>query len=343
MALTVPESRLDLTQADVASSDTLRALTWVDAVRQHNWLAGRPVSVVPSYRPGVLFFNDANDYYFRTKPRYQDTRYVLKLRLSHDGASPGTAQVTLPVGGTTYTLSARPRSSGNPIEYELPFDLASQGTTETSLSFRVEPDDAGNYDIEACSIEAAPRVFLVDDGSDLGLDRLRFNHRAPITANDLAKLLARTNELRAAARRVGMWHHAWGSGLPFSTTSGAGVNAFGTAGGNSISLLARSLYDGDTTRTLSWAVRGYCSDGTTSADVELNASTSGGNDVISIPTGTTAAAWMATSTSAFAVNVEDNTEADGLPSSAHDEVDVTVTRTAGAGTVFIESISIWEG
>lgn len=344
MSVSVPEQRIDLVYGDVGVSDPVRAVSWVSAARLHNWVAGRPITVVPCFRPGLGDNqNDSSNYYFRFAPRYQDVRYVLRLRLSAESTTTRSGcSVTVPVGGTSYNVTAQPRAFGDPAEHEFPINLASQGTSEIDLSFTLaETSDSGRVRIEACSIEAVPRVFLVDDSSDLGLDRLRFNHRAPITADDLGKLLARQNELLAAARRAGQWHHAFGSLDAYSTTSTTFVNPFGAAGGPNMGLLGRALYNGDTTRTFGWTVRGYCSTGATSGQVQIS-NTSGGAalDSIDIPTSTTSAAFMASST--FTADVEDNAEADGIPSSTWDDHTIEIKRTAGAGTVYLESISIWE-
>jgi hypothetical protein len=342
MSVSVPEQRIALIESEVGVSESVRSVSWVDAVRLHNWIVGRPVTLVPCYRPGAIEDSGDDNFYFRWKPRYQDTRYILRLTLVTASGGTVPTTVTIPVGGTAHAgLVARERTRA-PAEYQFVYDLASQSTTEMEFSFSVETDTDAPVVIEACSVEAAPRTLLTDDASDLGLDRLRFWPRSPITQNDLGKLLARQNEVLAAARRVGGFQHAFGTFNNPEFTSGSWTDVFDEP----FALLGRYLYSGDTTRTWSWRIRVRCSNGTTAGSVRMS-NTSGGAGIstITVPAGTTTATWLPSTAgdpATFTSDCEDPTAADGRRSSRDDEHNVQVQRTAGAGTIYIESICVWE-
>lgn len=341
MAVTVPERRVILGESEVVIAESVRATSWLTASQQHAWIAGRPVVVVPTFRPGAGDnLGSGHLFVFRTQPRYQDLRYIVRLAVSSTAADAIGVQVT--VDGTTYTnVVARPRTTA-PTEYEFPVDLPSRWDGEIDIRVGVyETADAGTFRVEGLGVVSVPRTFLDDDNDDLGIDRLAFYPRDPISTSNLGKLLARQNELRADARRVGQYHRAFGELDTPAFTSGT-YTALAT---DDFALQGRALYDGETTRTLFWRVRVRCSDGTTSANVRISDG-SGALATIAVPTGSTVARWWPTTggpPSSFAVDVEDLAEADGLLSSAWDDHTIEIQRTAGAGTIYVLVVSIWEG
>lgn len=346
MSTTVPERRVTLVEGEVAISESVRSVSWVHAAQLHQWIAGRGGTVVPTFRPFTpsgLGFEIGSSYFFRFEPRYQDTRYLLKLLLFSHGLDRHPLTVTVPVGGTEHEVTVGQLSTGGaPSELEFEIDVAAQSGRETELSFRIKDNDNGEWGIMAVAIDAVPRTALTDDASDLGVDRLRFWPRGPVSDPNIAKLLGRQNELKAAGRRVGMWHHAFGSAEDHrvGVTSASFVDVLEDAA----PALGRLLYSGETTRTLHWRVCAYCSDATTAGEVSI-ASTSGGSDTITIPAGMTTIGWAPyawSSPGEITVDAEDPTTATGLRGGAWDDLTVQARRTAGSGTIYILGISVWE-
>ena len=335
MAATVPESRITAVQSGVEIGRSVRAITWIDAARLQCWLAGRGSMDVPCHSPAVtISASGSSTFRYWTKPRYQTTRYAYSFVLR--GASRGTATVTIASGGTAHSCPIGTRDDPRP--HTIFVDRASQSTTEAELSFDITAPSGIDVTVESVSIEAVPRLVLSVSGSDLGADRLRHLARQPILDAYLAtEVLDRMNDLRDACRRVGMFQFSRGTGDPWTST-GAAAAMFS----DGIALTGRYLYSADTLRTVRCVVLAMCSDGTTAGAV--NVSTVNGDSLaIAIPTGTTSWTWLPATTSNGAIDcrAEDNTATDGFRTAA-DEFDFTIERTAGAGTVSVATVSIFD-
>lgn len=339
MAATVPESRLNLVQSGVEISRSVRGVSWIDSARLANWISGRGSMDVPAHAPMVrIAGSGSSDFTYRVKPRYQTTRYALSLVLtSPDG--PTTADVTVPIGGTTHTVNVQPRLNARPET--LIFERSSQSTTETTLDFRIAAGGTEDVDVECVSIEALPRATLAQDTSDLGVDRLQFFPRQPIYEASLSTQLTDVvSSIRDSARRVGIYQHSFGTDSPFSTSSTTFVDVFD----EDHEELGRYLYNGDTTRTHSWRVLAYADVAGTKGEVRIT-NTSGASTVIDVPLSTTSATWLPAtggSPSTFTCDCEDNTTANGRRRSGGDMHAIEARVTSASGTIYIESISIWE-
>lgn len=344
----VPERRLTLVEREIGIGGTVRSRTWVDAARLHQWLVGRPVTLVPSFRPATqaLSKGESERHYFRFEGRAIDLRYLLRLVIYENGASVFKPySVVVPIGGTRYdNRVAFDPEAVPPAEYVIAYDLDAATALETEFSFRWgDIDDVGSDPrIMSVSVETAPRTSLTDNATEFGIERLDFFPRQPITVSDLGKVLARNNEVRAASRRVGQWHHSWGDLNPKSTTSTSLVDA--VASGTFV--LNRKLWTDDDYRVLHCRVIAYTSDSTTTGEVVISASETGDSVTINIPAaGGGVEQWAPVPWSSPAelfVQVEDPTQSDGLPGGAADEITVQFRRTAGSGTVYLVGISMWE-
>lgn len=336
MTATVPEYRIDLVQSIIGIANTVRSVPHIHACRQHNWIAGRPAMIVPAMSPfTTITTTNTSDFCFWSQPRYQDVGYRYSVLLSAE--TPTTANVS--INGSSVGTGFEVTNRRNMLPLVFDQEQSSQGTTEAELKISVTAG-ASSVEVEALSIEALPRTALTQDANDLGSDLLLLWHRLPISERNFANnFLDKQDALRDTARRLGSFQWSRGSFAPRSTTSGTLAGVFD----DTISILGRSIYNGDTTRTLNWRVKAYCSDGTTSGEVKVT--NTAGNTTISIPTGTTTATWLPTTAGAadtFAVDAEDNSTSNGLPGGAYDEHTFEFRRTAGSGTVYLESISVWE-
>ncbi|MGE0402859.1 MAG: hypothetical protein AB7T06_39505 [Kofleriaceae bacterium] len=337
MAATTPDLRTGAPISGIAISESVRALHYVEASRLQNWCAGRAMKIVPCHNPAATVGSgNTATFTYRVLPRFQDLRYALTIVLS--AASVTEASVTF--GSSTYRYFTRTPGLTDPVT--LFADRAGQADTETDLTFTVS-SISEEITVDSVLIEAVPRALLSTSNADYGTDRYDFWPRSPIFEGNISDTIVDAqNDLRQACRR-GQFQHSFGSDAPWSTTSGTPVSIF--AGGG-VDLLGRFLFNGETTRTMNWRVRGYCSDGTTKADITI-ANLSAGTTVstVSIGTGSTSAAWFPTTAGAaasFSCDAENVAAATGLRRAGGDLHDIKVVRAGGSGTVYIESISIWE-
>ena len=269
---------------------------------------------------------------YRYKPRYQDVSYRYSLLLTAEAES--TADIRINDVTVGLGLRVDNRRNAQPLFFDV--DLGSQSTTEGELKFLVK-GIGGAVTVEALMVEALPRSELDEDSSDLGADRFDFWARQPIAEDNFAiNLLDKQNNLRDSARRSGAFAHSWGTGAPRSVSGGAWDNLFDST----TSIRGRLLFNGQTKRAHSWKVKVYCSDGTTAGEVRVT------NDAmvttIAVPTGTTSATWLPASASQIGVATEDNTTGNGERGGSPDDHTFEARVTAGAGSLKIETVSVWE-
>jgi hypothetical protein len=348
VSTTVPESRNDLVlaaggQDTTAATRTVRSVTWVDAARLQCWLAGRGSMDVPAHAiPGEIVDDEGGEsYYYRTKPRFQTTRYVYSFVLTTPELRGFNAEVEVPVGGTAYVVPVVRRD--NPVRepFSIVVDRASKSDAEVELSFHIDPLGRGNVSIESVSIEAVPRAVLSVTGNDLGADRLAFWTRQGITAPGIVdQVLARQDALRDSARRTGLFQYSRGTTAPWSITSGTFVDLFDSA----VPIVGRRVYAaGNPPARVRVLVR--CSDGSTAGEVRF--ASAADDKTIAIPTGTTAWTWLPATSGdglAMAVSTEDPAQPTGLIDNTWDDHMTTISarRTAGTGQVQIASISVFD-
>jgi len=332
MTATVPESRVILTGDEVRVSRSVRAGEWVHAVRLHNWNAGRPVMQVPANSPKVTIAGSGNSTFpYRYAPRHQDTRYRYTILMSAETTTTATVNIESNDVGTVDVFSRK-----NMVPQIFDVERSAQDTTEAETLVNITAG-ASSVDVESIMVEALPRFLLAEDANDLGADRMKFWIRQAISERNFANaLLDLQNNLRTSARRCGCFAHSWGTGAPSTTTNASYENKFL----DDVSIMGRHLFTGDTTRTLSWKVKAYNSDGTTAGNVRVT--NDAGNTVIAVPAGTTTATWLPATADTFETDTEDPTQSDGLRGGTTDDHTFEAQRTAGSGTVNIESLSVWE-
>lgn len=336
----VPEIRPEVVDYGVLIGYGVRTVPWIHAARLHNWVAGRGHMLVPNHCPLVtIAAAGQSEFWYRVRTRYQDTR----LRYTILCSAETEAVVIVAVNGTTvgnsggYVVHNRRRS------VPLVFDVDQSAQTDSEQDLYIKLNVSGSsIVVESISIEALPRAFLTaQSASDLGSNRLAFEHRQPISERNFAlNLLDLQSPLKRSARRS-LFQLSWGTNNPWSTAVAGPTNVFDDTFG----LIGRLLYDGSTTSECSWRVRAYCSDGTTAGTVNLSNTGGGASTSITIPKGSTSADWFPPTSGdpdTFNCDAEDNTDAWGLRGGVTDDHTVSVTRTAGSGTIYLESVCIWE-
>lgn len=339
MSAPVPEQRIVLLDEGIRIAESVRAVHWAHTSRLNNWIAGRGRPLVPSFAPLVeIDPGTSSSFFFRVRPSYQHVRLRIEVILSASG--PATALVAVPDASSPWSTVQARGPSARPIVIEV--DRKDRVDAEESFVVGIAVAD-GQFAVlvESISVEAYPRAFLDNDANDLGSDRMMFWPRTPISQRNFGdNLLAHQTVLKRSARRA-MFHMSWGSASPWTTGSAGPTEVFGTGFG----LIGRYLYEGETVRELACRVRGFCSDETTSAEVTIENTGGGSGVVISIPAGSIVPAWhppLASAPATFECDAEDPSHEVGLRGGAVDLHQVSVERTAGSGTVSLESISIWE-
>lgn len=335
MAATTPEDRIAAAVSGISISRTTRAIHAVDAARVQCWAAGRGWPIVPCHAPLATIGGSVTAFRYRVLPRFQDIRYAFHFVMS--ASSRTGCAIEVPEGSTGVLRAVQTHSNAFPIT--VLYDPASQSAAERALDFGIA-STGDDIVLESVAIEALPRALLQTGNADLGSDRFEFWPRNPILeANVFDQFLADNDALRAACRRA-QFQHSFGDTSPWSTND----TSFDAIFPGGVNLLGRYLFNGDTTRTLNGRILAYCSDGTTAGEFRITM-TNGDSVTVTIPAGTTGATWLpSTSGSPFEIDVdaEDNTSSDGRRSSRWDMATMEARRTAGAGDVLIETISIWE-
>jgi hypothetical protein len=347
MAASVPERRIVCSQdpygnvrSTIAIANSVRGVSWVDAAALQCWVAGRGSMDVPAHCPfeTTLADTDSSEFRFWTKPRYQTTRYALTLVLSSSART--RAYVQFPIGGATQPVRVDRRRDATPMVFFA--DRSSQSLAEAEIGCLVSAVESGSCWVDQIQIEALPRGILSVSGSDLGANRLAFRPRQAIVEGTLVdQVFDRQNDLRDAARRVGLFQQSRGTNNPWQTSSGSYGNLFV----DTVSWVPRVIYSGQTTYTCSWRVLAMCTDGSTAGDIRVSNSGGTGVSTITIPAGTTSWTWLPSTAGAaatFAAECEDNTSSTGLQSGAYDEHTFEFRRTAGAGEVWIATVSVFD-
>lgn len=322
-------------QDEIEIARSVRGGTWQDAAQLANWIAGRGTSIVPAYAPMVAVDEgETHTFRWRVKPRYQTTRYALSIRVS----STTPVIQTLHYGSTSATIQALPRSSTTAARVFY-FDRTAQSTDVEELSISVVGADSqpgGTTLVESISIEALPRTVLVCDDDDLGFQTELFRPRVSIEQPNVHDaLIDRIDNLRSATRRPSYWQFAR-SDLDCWTVTGTPVSLFT----DSFAVLAPCFNRDDDRGPVSWAALVKCSTGATEGDIDISSTLGGANvGTVVIPANTLDWTWI--EGDQFDADAEDNTTPDGRRYGRDDDVSLVATRTAGAGTISIATISIW--
>lgn len=208
--------------------------------------------------------------------------------------------------------------------------------TELAPTFE-EVDNQSAPTIAWVSCVELPRPDLAVDASEYGVELPKLNQgRVVYTTTGTGPGGVAVSQLQAldVSRRAGLFQFARGSNDYLTLSATAGYAPVFAA---PITLLGRSLYVGDTVRTVKARVRAS-SGAATTGNVRLTM-TSGDTATFAI-TAAMASTWLSAD---LDVDCDDLATADGLPGATHDKCLIEWERTAGASSVVIESISIING
>jgi len=330
-----PSYRIVANQSEVQIGRSVRGGTWQEPAQLATWIAGRGTMDVPCYAPAVqVDEGETHVFKWRVKPRYVTTRYAYSIRIS----SPAVVSLTITIDGVAHPYTAWPRAQAVNQTYFVDRDVQSSAVAELELSVTgADSQPSGTVLVEAISIEAVPRALVLCDDNECGVQGELFRPRNPIIQRNIHDaLIDRIDNLRDVTRRPSMLQHARSDLDPW-TVAGSPVSLFD----DGVAMLMPNYYGADGTGVVSWAALVKCSTSATAGTIDVSNIASGTNaDQIVIPTNTTSWTWIEGGTG-FDVDAEDNAAPDGRRLARNDDATFVATRTAGAGTISIATLSIW--
>jgi hypothetical protein len=330
-----PNYRIIANQSEVQIGRTVRGGTWQDTAQLANWIASRGTMLVPAYSPNVAVDEgETHVFRYRVRPRYVATRFAVSMRVS----SPTAIVMQITVGGVDHPYTAWPRADASSVTFIVDRDAQSSSTEQIELRvIGADSQPSGTALVEAISIEELPRALVLCDDNECGVQPELFRPRNPITNRNIHDaLIDRIDNLRDATRRPSYWQFARSDLDPWSV-AGTPVSLFT----DPFSMLAPCFYRNDDRGVASWAALVKCSTGATEGTIDVSNIASGTSaDQIAIPANTTDWTWLEGDTG-FDVDAEDNTSPDGRRLARNDDATFLATRTAGAGTISIATLSIW--
>lgn len=347
----VPVQRSLPQSGDVLISASVRGRTWRDIAHLHHWIRAHGQQLIPAHAPRVVVpGDDGRDLRYRMHPSGRAIARVweIVLRTSADdgGAAADPASltpctITFPNGDAISTLAPAWRAAEwpRPLVYLEPLAAKNGALTELVLSIAV-PDSADNLTVESVACWELPRAVLTEgDATDLGVNVDSFRIGAAIYddgTTDSASVAAIASGFADSQCRRVLHAHAF---EPIFVDSDDPVDFYTLP----VPMVPRKIGRADTTAPVWVAVYAYASDGTTEGTITFVA-TSG--DTVAFNVTSDTPAWHETTDAAsqLTMECEDLSTDDGRPAGAGvDTLQVTVERTAGAGSIVVESVCVWEG
>lgn len=313
----------------------VRAEQWASAADLANHLLGRGRVLIPDSAIDYAVTNQtAKALRFYVQPAYQATHRVWQYVLTTTGST-GACIITFadPSGGSVVH-----RIGGAGDYHFLHVETVSSRTaTETEVVPTFTRDVASTKGCTITSIKCweLPRTSLALDANDYGADASTIVPTSPIydTANvSISGVSDAYAQTWATACRAGLFQ--WALPTPgYETSSGSYVAVFAAP----VPILTRKRLRSSTTGSIKVWVR-TSSDASTSGSCRVTM-TSGYTHTFTISSGSSPT-WQSDSGTA---DCEDNTVSDGRRSTRDDKCTIEMIRSAGAGKVYLESVSIING
>jgi len=315
------------------------ASEWGDLSAAQRWLLAKGRQIVPAFKPedDQLVKGTSHTYGMRIVPSLHAIQRVWSVTMR------GAAFASVTVEGSTRALPASPEFSADYLSRHVTpspvvINLGSQTLAESTTDLIIDSEEDGVVDCISC-VEI-PRFYLDDGATELASPNAPFRSGQPITAAAFERLAA-THQDDDYGRRV---HLHWA--VPYKvnavTSTSYARSSASTTWVDVLDvdqpILGRSLYTGDTTRTVTGRVLAWrSSSGVGQARL---VSTSGGNGTaVALPLSTTPT-WSDPFT--VTVDAEDLTVADGRRGSAWDDIQVEFRRQSGSGTIYVASAIVYE-
>ena len=342
----VPSSRGEIEYTDsVLAAKVVSGTTWADVARNHNWVAGRGMQLVPCYCPGrpaagasagpnlPTAANDEYAFRFWSRPRYQafERRWSFSL-----GTSGNPVSITLP-DGFAYSVGVARSVYGNFAT--LTEVLSSQSSSDDDMTLKIEPNGADVYPMSIGCVEV-PRVALLDNANDEGTDLFRAGQ--PILRSKFDNVITGAASADLGRRQLLNWAVPYHDGNAVLTTFAASSTNSATYDDvwtGVVPVLARR--DGSTATTGSIKCRMYAavSGGTGTVRISSDGSANTSSTVNVTTDIATGYGW--TDEITLSVDCDDLDTYDGLQSARFDGLMAEMQAPAGQ-TIYVASVAVWE-
>lgn len=341
----VPWKRPEPAYAEVRIAAPVRGRLWQDLADLYQWLRGSGAHLIPEHRVGVsLTGGAARTLRYRVEPSGRAIQRLWMVRLRSTwklGDRPARGTVAFPGGGTV-SVSPFPYSVPMNTSFETVYfveQLGAKSLAEQELAVTVTHESSSaDLVIEGVACLELPRAVLSADATDLGVSVESVRTGEPIYEDaaryrGVTALVRNLGEASTELRRS-LHQHAFRT---VTTTAAAPVTLYQVP----IPILARRREVGVTTAPVRCAIYARVTDGSTVVDAAFASARAGDSGTITVsgPSGHTSLAWRGPVD--VDVECEDLTTADGRPGGT-ESIQLTLTRTAGSGSIVIESVSIWE-
>lgn len=340
---TVPLVAPYLSRAGIYSGDPVRggAPQWGGIATATNALLGRGNTLIPhSMVVQALSAGATKTLRFKIWPRYACRRRLWISTYRTKGTAAGCAVTfTDPSAGTSvYTFGTG--SAGGHFVHQHVEDVATPAASETAVAptWALAGSATGSPELLYVACFELPRPDLTLDANEYGIEIAKSNAgRMLYTTTGVGPGACATGIAAAEtiAQRAGIFAFARDTGSALSTTSGVDADIF-LAGAVPV-CLGRKRYTTSTVTTLQ--VRAYCRAGATTEGTITITMTSGDSATLAITSGM-AAAWL---TGEIDVDCEDLSVADGRRSARYDKATIQWKRTAGANSIYLESLIFGNG
>lgn len=332
---TVPLVPPYLTRTGVVTAAPVRGPQWIAAALATNHLLGRGRVLIPhSFCNTALTKSSTRTLRFKTWPSLHARlrRWTLSVKRPILTTTPHTITFNDPSGGA-HVLIAEPGAAGDILLFSIAETISSPSGSETELVVTFDAGTGDSHTLTWISCSEHPRPDL-DPATESGVVVDRLNPNRIIDLGP-AEVLAGVDDAVDIAQRSGLFQFARAEADYLSTTS-AGYTPVFLSGAVPV-VLGRSLYVGDTLRTVQ--VRARCSSGAGTTG-NLRFTMASGDTLVLAITSAMASSWLS---GTLDVKAEDLSTSDGRRGGADDTCLIEWQRTGGASSVSLESISIGNG
>ncbi len=334
---TVPLEPPWLSRLGILSGRPVRGQHWKGLALAANHLLGRGAVLIPhAFCNTQLPKSATTTLRFKAWCSLHATHRLWALTIRVATATSPSPFVFTDASGGTHAFSVPAGTSGETFRVEFIETVATPSGSEEELVVTFEElDNVSDPDLAFISCTELPRPDLAIDTSEYGVS---VDGHSPGRTVHLAtgygpgSVLASLDAAVGIAKRAGLFQFARGDSDYLTTTSTSSVPVF--ASGAVPILLDRSLFVGDTVRTVPVRVRASSGTATTGEIVF----TMGSGDTLTLSiTSAMSPTWLSGS---IDVHAEDLSASDGRRASTNDDCVITWQRLSGASTLTIQSISI---
>lgn len=314
-----------------------------------NWLTGRGGQLVNAGPDRVGTFTHAFTFYVWPRSPHSERVWTISLIRRTNEAAFGTFQAPTGTEIGKWNMSASdPDGIHIPKLFAFQENIPSPSSTPGAITAKlvVDTQSDATVDIVGISCFELPRAFLDVAGAE-GVDAATLAKGQPVYAGtgsgeSVGELWAQGQDLditTGVARRNKLFdfHRRVGSGLSITTASFSGTSNILAV---NPPVLNRHMQDTSTTRNAAWTVFADVTNGTTTGEVKVTA-TSGATSTITVTS--TIETW--TSVKTFAIDTEHIsrlTTDGGIRDGTRDRLRFEGRVASGAGTLRLFGISVGE-